>query len=509
MGGTMRHYKTAIGFGLALLVLATSLMALPDEQHKIKNSQSSLIIDTQTYFDINRLLCFVYNDGNFAYDNANVLGKTDGLYFPRGTKKTVIYAAGLWIAAQVDGDIHAAAAEYSSEYVQGPMENGTYLPDSPDFRVYKISRGDQPWSNEDYANWPSDMGAPVDDFGNPRLSGDQMCWSVFNDANPVKHDTDVIGTEPLGVEVQHTSFAYGRSSVAGQMIFMKWLVINKGTDTFENTYITLWCDPDLGDNVDDLTGCDTTMALGYCYNGADSDAIYGSAPPAVGFVFLQGPLVDGQPTDSGKFLDNWYYGKKNLPMTAFTKSTNGNSPDNAMQIYNCMEGLWPFGNPMVDPEGDTTKFCCAGDPVADTGWLDQYPAERRFMISSGPFDMMPGDSQEVVAAIVVGQGADRLTSISLLRAAAQYAKGVYDMDYDLSLMTGCGDANGDGTVNVSDAVFIINYLYVEGMVPTPLRIGDVNCNGDVDISDVIYIINYVFIGGYPPCDIDGSGNPDC
>lgn len=389
------------------------------------------------------------------------------------------------------------------------MENGTFITDSPDFKVYKINRGDTPGWNDDYARWPSDMGAPVDEYGNPKLYGDQMCWSVFNDANPAKHDTAIIGTEPLGVEVQHTSFAYGRSGIAGRIIFMKWLIVNKGSNNLEYTYVSLWVDPDLGDSDDDLVGCDTSLSLGYCYNGGATDAIYGTTPPSVGLALLQGPLVDGEPGDSGKLLDEWYYGKNNLPMTSFFKSTNGTDPDSAVETYNCMQGLLPSGDPMVDPSGDTTKFACAGDPVSGTGWLDENAEERRFQMSSGPFDMMPGDSQEVIAAIAVAQGSDRLSSVSLMKGAALFADKDYDMDFDLSSMPACGDANLDGGVNISDAVYLLNYFYLSGMGPTPLGIGDVNCDGEVELDDIITIINYIFIGGNRPCDADGDGASDC
>jgi hypothetical protein len=73
----------------------------------------------------------------------------------------------------------------------------------------------------------------------------------------------------------------------------------------------------------------------------------------------------------------------------------------------------------------------------------------------------------------------------------------------------CGDASADGTVNVSDAVLIINYVFVGGDPPDPLEAGDVNCSADVNVSDAVYIINYVFVGGDDPCDIDGDHIPDC
>ena len=39
--------------------------------------------------------------------------------------------------------------------------------------------------------------------------------------------------------------------------------------------------------------------------------------------------------------------------------------------------------------------------------------------------------------------------------------------------------------------------------------GDVTCDGNVNVSDAVHIINYVFIGGFDPCDTDGDGVPDC
>ena len=67
----------------------------------------------------------------------------------------------------------------------------------------------------------------------------------------------------------------------------------------------------------------------------------------------------------------------------------------------------------------------------------------------------------------------------------------------------CGDANGDGRVNVSDAVYIINYAFAGGPPPDPLCVGDANGDGKVNVSDAVYIINYAFAGGAPPVQPDG------
>jgi hypothetical protein len=64
-----------------------------------------------------------------------------------------------------------------------------------------------------------------------------------------------------------------------------------------------------------------------------------------------------------------------------------------------------------------------------------------------------------------------------------------------------GDANNDTRVNVSDAVYIINYAYGGGLPPVPvMEVGDANCDDSVNVSDAIYIINYSFGGGPLPGD---------
>jgi len=61
-----------------------------------------------------------------------------------------------------------------------------------------------------------------------------------------------------------------------------------------------------------------------------------------------------------------------------------------------------------------------------------------------------------------------------------------------------GDFNGDGSINVADVVFLINYLYTSGPAPDPLELGDVNRDDEVNIRDVIFLINYLFKNGPPP-----------
>lgn len=63
----------------------------------------------------------------------------------------------------------------------------------------------------------------------------------------------------------------------------------------------------------------------------------------------------------------------------------------------------------------------------------------------------------------------------------------------------CGDPDHSGLVTISDAVYLINYIFAGGPAPMPVESGDADCSGIVTISDAVYLINYVFSGGAPPC----------
>jgi subtilisin family serine protease len=62
-----------------------------------------------------------------------------------------------------------------------------------------------------------------------------------------------------------------------------------------------------------------------------------------------------------------------------------------------------------------------------------------------------------------------------------------------------GDATNDGSVNVGDPVYLLNFIFEDGPTPQPdILTGDANCSGDIDVSDAVYIINYIFREGPAP-----------
>ncbi len=61
-----------------------------------------------------------------------------------------------------------------------------------------------------------------------------------------------------------------------------------------------------------------------------------------------------------------------------------------------------------------------------------------------------------------------------------------------------GDANVDSFVDISDPVFLIDYVFKDGPAPCILNWGDTNADCTIDVSDAVYIINYIFKGGPAP-----------
>ncbi len=64
-----------------------------------------------------------------------------------------------------------------------------------------------------------------------------------------------------------------------------------------------------------------------------------------------------------------------------------------------------------------------------------------------------------------------------------------------------GNVNGDGTVDIFDITYAIDYLYLGGPAPIPYELcnGDPNCDCTCNIFDITYLIGYLYLGGPTPC----------
>ncbi len=289
----------------------------------------------------------------------------------------------------------------------------------------------------------------------PNSPADQVLWTVCNDLDAGTSNS-AYGSDPSGFEMQITVWGYKRTDALGNLFFRKLKVINKGLGTadagyyFDSVYVAMWSDPDLGDYGDDLCGCDTTLSMGFVYNGQAVDGNFRQfslPPPSLGYDFLQGPLVSGAPADSGVFNLRVVHGKKNLPMTSFCWFAAGSAiSDPPQATYEGTLRWWrmllgyvpdPSTRPWVRypaPPGVTPgPFPLSGDPVTGKGLLDGLgstysfqPGDRRLSLQSGPFTFALGDTQEIVVGTVAGLGSDRLSSIAVMKFNDEFVQNTYN-----------------------------------------------------------------------------------
>jgi hypothetical protein len=63
----------------------------------------------------------------------------------------------------------------------------------------------------------------------------------------------------------------------------------------------------------------------------------------------------------------------------------------------------------------------------------------------------------------------------------------------------CGNMVDDDILELSDVIFLENYLYRGGPAPNPPCKADMNCDGVPDLGDFVYLINYLYKFGNAPC----------
>jgi len=468
-------------FGLVWLFLAGELLAKgPASSQGVKFNKPGQGENIQTKVNLNNWSFWVRNDGFSGHDP---LTEQSGGVYPRGTSPCV-YQDGFVFGGvvkqshwpQPEGSFRVGGQTYSIGTTAGHILTAGTTTTRPvasnanEAYVYRIRRdwetlavgqpdvirdaadvlgksqsavtvADQEGLIADYRwaweNWPGHLGAPYYDLNNngqwdagtdePGIAdADQVTWFVYNDLAEGT-TSSLYGSQPIGLEVQTTLWAYNQpDATLGQIIFKSSLLINKSGFRVDSMFVAQWCDPDVGVYTDDLVGCDPERSLGFAYSGflTDGDyAAFGLPPAAMGYDFFQGPIVES-PGDTAIFQLDYRPGYRNLGQYSFGYFAAGSAIsdpslgeyEGTLEWYNLLNGFWPVADTLnptpfthgAGPNaGQVTKFPVDGDAVNKQGDVDGEgtnlaPGDRRMSLSSGPFTMEPGDSQEVVVAIVGG-----------------------------------------------------------------------------------------------------------
>lgn len=335
--------------------------------------------------------------------------------------------------------------------------NGVYDP---------INDGDYPWYDiEDEIDCRSDRRVT--------LFGDETHWWVFNDKGNIHTET---GGDPIGMEVRAQAFAFATDDAINDMTFYNYELINRGTQTLQNTYFGQWVDPDIGQSNNDFVGCDVGRGLGFAYNGESTDNgqggqdPYGASPPAIGIDFFEGPYQDNDGIDNafgigtGEALNGIGYGdqvidNERFGMRRFVYHNIGGGPtgdpNNATDYYRYLQGIWQNGQQMtyggngfntgsslptdfMFPDDTDDSFWGTGGVDPGEDWSEVSVGnpfgDRRFLQSAGPFTLVPGAVNNITVGVVYGRNTaetDLEASVRSMKSADSKAQALFDNCFEL------------------------------------------------------------------------------
>ncbi|CAN5585209.1 hypothetical protein BH10BAC5_BH10BAC5_06450 [soil metagenome] len=428
------------------------------------------VVIQQVGLSANNISNFYYNTGIFNQDKRTA--NTPGFEWPKGSGKDACFTAGLSLAAKIDGVLKEASCMYAGEYAPGYVDNSSGTPvviTNSDFKIYKVNSADNANNNPDYANWYKMIpyGAPyidVDHNGvfDPAVdkpgveNAGTTLFACMTDGFPENHSAAEGfggGTPPMFCEMHFTAWAYNTPGLE-DIQFVNWVLINKNVKPWDNTYMGVTTDPDLGFANDDYIGCDTLTNLGYVFNGDNDDSgnqySYGANPPSWGMDYFKSPINKSvTPYDT-------------IGLTAFDFFTNSGSggpicerdpnPDVAGAYY-YLRGFKLDGTPWINPQtNQITKFCYPGDPETNAGWTERTGSvqncggsltgtvvavnpvgDRRLIFCSGAenFKVNVNDTQNVVVAQMVARGSSNLNSVTKLKQLDIIAQKIFDANFNV------------------------------------------------------------------------------
>lgn len=498
-----------------------------------QNTYSSLAMDctpanSSTALEINNANVILGTGGEIFYQASN---QTAGYEIPKGSGLYSIFAGALWIGAlDDDGNLKLAAQTYrtspmgpSEDFWPGPLDDDGQTNNetcSEYDRFWTVAKTEIDALIEDFSDGSIDnmvsssvetwKGPFVDTDGDgtydvnngdyPKIDGDIATWYVINDNG---NDHTATGGEAIGIEIETMVYGFSTDDELNDVTFVNYSLTNKSFEGLRKAYLGTWLDPDLGNYLDDYVGCDTLRNLGICYNGdaiddEDQDG-YGEHPP---FVAVQ--ILDGILNSSGE----------ELGMSAFVFYNNGGpdnpdpqtDPNTAQEHYNYLTGRWKDGVPITfggtgynEGSTDEVPFMFPDDPSNADGWSEcasgNVPSDRRFIMSTGPFDLLPGVSKKMKQAVLwkrqTGAFDDGCPSFSAIQQMADNVLEFYDLnlaeDNTPPVITINGDelievATGDTSFTPPTAIAVDN---IDGDVEVNIDDSQLNLNVD-GYYDIIY-----------------------
>lgn len=349
------------------------------------------------------------NFGLFAF---NAKDNKGGLYWPRGSENQYMFSSGYWFGAK---KFHNDSLTTLVELSFNPQTGGSWMvpgritdsdtvgnSDEKIYRVYFSTDFDSdgtPLINEDGPNWPlwdtnnklidkkgidifgtyisnpSDRSLDVLDSG-PVYISDEDIFSTYKDTDLSFYNGEVERNErlgyPLGLQYEESILSWD-SEALEDMIIKFVRMINTSKDTLHDCWFAGAFDPDIAIKTWAQGGAfndwsyyyDKDKSLNLIYSWTDTD----QKELGKGFGYLGVSLLLTPSTDiNGNIRKDKkiYHESEQLGLVSFSKWNLGTQDTSEFYRYNLL-----------------SRKTISNDTVA---------GDKRFILSSGPFNMLPGDT---------------------------------------------------------------------------------------------------------------------
>jgi hypothetical protein len=405
-----------------LLCAAPSRSPAQDRDDNLKGKQNllqrSVVIDGSCVHSAGNLQMNVTNLGFLGSlpKSRYQMADSPSAQWPAGSGIEYLYAAGIWVGAEVDGVPSVSTGYPETEF---------YPPDDPLDRIYRASEGaegggtypghaDDDYdglANEDWLNGR-------DDDGDGRVDEDfaaigrlmYSCW--FTDDQPQAQRIWPEHTS-LNLLVRQETYQWSEE-FDNDFIGAHYIIANNGMKPLSNVYVGIYADLDAGPRdrpsyyKDDEIG---TWEGTWCAQLTDMQY-----PVRFSVVYVYDNDGDGGRTPG-------YFGVVFLGSSMRFSAVE--EYEGELTSVNIFAGLLPYGNG-GEPVNDYERYEAMSGSSMDANTVT--PNDYRVLMSVGPFPWLaPGAPIEFDVAFVCGKGLSEMLDNAAM--AARVYNGVwYDMD---------------------------------------------------------------------------------
>ncbi len=356
---------------------------------------------------------------NYGIWGMNVAANLSGTFWPRNSDNAYLFGGGIWFGTtKLVGGAQTRSKLVFLSYnpdsglgwaVPGRMEDGESLSSSPEsiqkYRVYystDFDRNGQPLLSEDGPGWPlwNTIGQGPSSQG--RFAGTYI--HEVEQRSRVSHplgiatvsDEDIISTfkgsdlsvyegnpglrrqqgYPLDLQFEQAIYSWATAPL-NDAIIVRYRVTNETQDTLFDCWLSPVFDFDIrniaseadGAGNDDLRYYEEDPELELVMQWTEGDR--GEAGRGFGYVGLA--ILESPAVDQDRFLRSdkqRFTPEEQLGLTTFRN--------------------WSFGD---DPESDEDRYDYMAAGVIDA---QSEVGDKRFLLSTGPFNLRPGESASIV-----------------------------------------------------------------------------------------------------------------